>query len=96
VGVTVLRNDGYLRVQGRCCELAEAGLGVIIPEQLAALIVSEMVIVDLSLPGLCRPFSIRAIVRSRIGPRHGLEFVGAVPGHRESILSFCRSLQERD
>jgi PilZ domain-containing protein len=96
LGVTVLRNDRYLRIQGRCCELAEAGLSVIIPEQLLTLIVGEMVILDLSLPSLCRHLTIRAIVRNRIGQRHGVEFVGSIPAHRESILTFCRGLRGQE
>ena len=92
LGVTVHRNDGDLRVQGRCCELAEAGLCVIIPEQLLTLIIGEMVILDLSLPGLRCHLTIRAIVRNRVGQRHGVEFMGSIPAHRESILTFCRGL----
>ena len=96
LSVTVLRDDGYLRVRGRCCELAEGGLGVIIPIPLVALIMGEMVMLDLCLPGLDCQLTVRGIVRNRAGERYGLEFVSAIPGHRESILTFCRSLEKRD
>ena len=96
LGVTVLRQDGYVRVQDRCSEIGEAGVGVVIPQDLVTLNPAETVILDFSLAGSSRcSIRTRAVVRHRSDSRYGFEFIGAGPGHRESILTFCRSLQEQ-
>ena len=71
-------------------------MGVLIPQDLITLNPAETVMLDFSLPGLSRcAISTRAVVRHRSGSRHGFELIGAVPGQRESILTFCRSVQEQ-
>jgi len=97
VGVTVLRQDGYIRVQGRCCEISETGLGIVVCEDLAALIDGEMVILDFSLPSFSScSISIRALVRHRSGSRLGFELIAGAPGHREySRSSFGQGLEEQ-
>jgi len=93
LSANVRRPSGNIRVEGRCRELAEAGLCVIFPEELGGLIAGEIVVLDFSLRGLEHRLCIKALVRYRSGSRHGFEFVGVVRGCRESILTFCRNLQ---
>ena len=87
--VTVLRQDGYVRLQGRCHEVAEAGLGGVIS---TALVSGEVVSLEFSIPDVSRPLVLRAVVRHRAGFVHGFEFIGLSPEQRECILTFARPL----
>jgi hypothetical protein len=87
--VTVLRQDGYVQLQGRCHEIAEAGLGGVIS---TALVAGEVVSLEFSLPGVSQPLVLRAVVRHRAGFVHGFEFIGLSPEQRECILTFSRPL----
>lgn len=87
--VKVLGKDGYIRIHGRCFELAEAGLGAVITSELPA---GEMVTLEFSLPGVAEAYVLRAVVRHRMGFLHGFEFVGAPPEQREQVRAFCRAL----
>jgi len=88
--VKVLGQDGYLRIHGRCFEIAENGLGAVITSEFRA---GEMVSVEFSLPGIEELQVIRAVVRHRMGFLHGFEFVGLLPDQRELIRTYCRKLQ---
>jgi PilZ domain len=87
--VKVLGKDGYIRIHGRCFELAEAGLGAVITSELPP---GEMVSLEFSLPGVQEAFAMRAVVRHRMGFLHGFEFVSALPEQRDQIRAFCRAL----
>jgi len=87
--VTVLRQDGYVRLHGRCHEIAEAGLGGVIS---TALVSGEVVSLEFSLPDVPQPLALRAVVRHRAGVVHGFEFIGLSPEQRECILTFSRPL----
>jgi hypothetical protein len=87
--VKVLGQEGYVRVHGRCFEIAELGLGAVITSELTP---GEMTALEFYLPSQSEPFILRAIVRHRMGFLHGFEFVGIVPAQREQIRSFCRNL----
>src|ERR1700674_4488199 len=88
--VKVLGKDGYVRVHGRCFEIAEAGLGAVITSELMA---GEMVTLEFSIPDVSDIFLMRAVVRHRMGFLHGFEFVGALPGQTEIIQKFCQKLE---
>ena len=87
--VTVLRQDGYVQLQGRCHEIAEAGLGGVIS---TALVAGEVVSLEFSIPDVPEPLVLRAVVRHRAGFVHGFEFIGASPEQRDCILTFSRPL----
>jgi hypothetical protein len=87
--VKMLGKDGYVRIHGRCFEIAEAGLGAVISSELTA---GEMVTLEFSIPEISEVFVMRAVVRHRMGFLHGFEFVGALPGQTESIHGFCQKL----
>jgi len=86
----VLGKQGYVRVHGRCFELAEAGLGAVTTSELA---VGEMASVELSIPDMAEPIVVRVVVRHRMGFLHGCEFVGLLPDQLEWIRKFCQALQ---
>ena len=88
VVVTILTEDGYTPLHGRCHELNQAGLGAIISRELAR---GKMVSLELSLPGIPNSLVIRAIVRRRTGLSHGFEFE-LTAEHGVLIGAFCRSL----
>lgn len=88
--VKVLGQDGYLRVHGRCFEIAENGLGAVITSEFRA---GEMVSVEFALPEKDELQIVRAVVRHRMGFLHGFEFVGLLPEQRDLIKEYCRKLQ---
>jgi hypothetical protein len=87
--VKVLGQDGYMRIHGRCFEIAENGLGAVITSEFPA---GEMVSVEFSIPGVEQVQIMRAVVRHRMGFLHGFEFIGLLPEQRELIREFCRKL----
>jgi len=87
--VKVLGADGYVRVHGRCFEIAEAGLGAVISSELT---MGEMTTLEFAVPDE-KAMEIRAVVRHRMGFLHGFEFVGMLPEQREQIRKFCRDLK---
>src|SRR5437879_12115605 len=74
--VTVLRQDGYVRLQGRCHEIAEAGLGGVIS---TALVSGEVVSLEFSIPDMVQPLALRAVVRHRAGFVLGFECLSSSP-----------------
>lgn len=88
--VRVLSQEGYVRVHGRCFEIAEAGLGAVITSELPA---GEMVSLEFTIPNAPDPYVIRAVVRHRMGFLHGFEFINLLPEQRESIRKLCNKLQ---
>jgi len=88
--VKVLSQDGYVRIHGRCFEIAENGLGAVITSEFRA---GEMVSVEFSLPDVEELQVVRAVVRHRMGFLHGFEFVGLLPVQKELIHDYCRKLQ---
>ncbi len=88
--VKVLAPEGYVRIHGRCFELAEAGLGAVITSELNP---GEMTSLEFVLPEQSETLGIRAVVRHRMGFLHGFEFVGILPDQREQIRNYCRNLK---
>ena len=60
--VKVLGQEGYLRVHGRCFEIAENGLGAVITSEFRA---GEMVSLEFSIPNVTDLQVFRAVVRHR-------------------------------
>ncbi len=86
--VKVLGEEGYLRIHGRCTEIAESGLGAVITAELGP---GEMVALEFSIPGE-HGLELRAVVRHRMGFLHGFEFVGILPEQIQDIVAFCQTL----
>src|SRR5215467_14511404 len=84
--VKVLSQDGYVRIHGRCFEIAESGLGAVITSEFKP---GEMVSLEFSFPGNPELQILRAVVRHRMGFLHGFEFVGILPEQKELVREFC-------
>jgi len=87
--VKVLGQDGYMRIHGRCFEIAENGLGAVVTSEFRA---GEMVSLEMSIPNFADLQTYRAVVRHRMGFLHGFEFVGILPEQREQIKKYCQTL----
>src|SRR5207302_9333092 len=83
--VTVLRQDGYVQLQGRCHEIAEAGLGGVIS---TALVAGEVVSLEVSILDVPEPLVLRAVVRHRSGFAHGSEYIMSSAEQRDGTLTF--------
>jgi hypothetical protein len=90
VMVKVLGPEGYVRIHGRCFEIASAGLGAVITSELTA---GEMVTLEFSIPDVPEIFVMRSVVRHRMGFLHGFEFIGALPEQSARIQAFCEKLE---
>ena len=88
--VKILGQDGYMRIHGRCFEIAEAGLGAVITSELGP---GEMVTLEFSIPGVAEAFVMKAVVRHRMGFLHGFEFMASLPDQGQHIQTLCRTLQ---
>ncbi len=91
ITATVLTQDGYKSFEGRCREIAEAGLGAIIATELA---VGEIVSLEISLPSPYQPLKLRSVLRRQKGLFHGFEFLELQPEQRDVILSFCQAQKQ--
>jgi hypothetical protein len=87
--VRVLGQEGYVRVHGRCFEIAENGMGAVITSELVS---GEMVSLEFSIPNVSELIVLRAVVRHRMGFLHGFELVGMLPEQRDQIRAYCQKL----
>jgi hypothetical protein len=91
LAATVLAQDGYQRFEGRCSEIAVAGLGAVIS---TTLVVGEIVSLEICLPSPLQNLKLRAVVRRRNGLFHGFEFLELQAEQRELILAFCQGQKQ--
>jgi c-di-GMP-binding flagellar brake protein YcgR len=85
-----LRENGYFAVQGRCSDIGEGGMGVVLTSPVQP---GEVLALEFRFPNSEEVISIRAIVRYRNGFAHGLEFLGVTPGQQSAINGFCAALE---
>lgn len=83
---TVLREQGYLDIQGRCGDIARGGMGAVLTEEAAK---GEVLTLECQLAPSAEPLIVRAIVRYRKGFVHGLEFLGLTAEQQARIDAFC-------
>ncbi len=88
--VSVLGQEGYVRVHGRCTEISELGLGAVTSAELTS---GEIVSLELPIPG-GNDMNLRAVVRHRMGFLHGFEFISLLPEQTTCLREFCRNLTE--
>ena len=77
-----LRSGVPENLPGRCTDISEAGVGAVVPGEMAA---GQQVAVELRLPNLGVPVRARALVRYQSRLHCGLEFVGLSAEQREMI-----------
>jgi len=74
---------------GRSNELGEDGVGATMTGELEP---GEVVSLELALPLAAYPLRLRALVRFRVGLRHGFEFLALSREQRETIHRVCELL----
>ncbi len=89
IKATVLRDEGYAELQGRCGDIGHGGIGAVFN---AECMKGEVISLEFSLPPATEPLCIRSIVRYRRGFLHGLEFLGLTEEQRHAIESYCSTL----
>src|SRR5262249_53633598 len=86
IKATLLREEGYMEIQGRCSDLSQGGMGTVLTAELAN---GEFLSLQFQLPRSEEEFLLRAIVRYRRGFVHGVEFLGLTSEQVDKINRFC-------
>jgi hypothetical protein len=76
-------------LEGYCNQIAEGGLGALLPEPFP---VGKVVLLQFAVPTHPAGLRVHGVVRYQIGFQHGLEFASLNEGERLAILQFCREL----
>ncbi len=89
IAVEIFRSGETTSFWGRSNELGEDGVGGTLTGELEA---GEVVSMELSLPLAAYPLKLRALVRYRIGLRHGFEFLAINAEQRDVLRRVCEML----
>ncbi len=89
IAVQIFRSGETTSLWGRSNELGEDGVGGTLTGELEA---GEVVSMELSLPLAAYPLKLRALVRYRIGLRHGFEFLAISAEQRDVLRRVCEML----
>lgn len=89
LAVEIFRSGETVSFWGRSNELGEDGVGGTLTGELA---IGEVVSMELSLPLAPYPLKVRALVRYRIGLRHGFEFLAMSDAQRDVLRRVCEML----
>jgi hypothetical protein len=89
IAVQIFRSGETTSLWGRSNELGEDGVGGTMTGELEA---GEVVSMELSLPLAAYPLKLRALVRYRIGLRHGFEFLAINDQQRDVLQRVCEML----
>jgi hypothetical protein len=85
----VFRSGESASMWGRSTELGEDGIGATMTGELEP---GEVVSLELALPLAAHPLKLRALVRYRMGLRHGFEFLALSKEQRDTIQRVCEML----
>jgi c-di-GMP-binding flagellar brake protein YcgR len=86
---TLLREDGYVEIRGRCGDIGHGGMGAVFTAEVPK---GEVVSLEFRFSASGEPMVIRSIVRYRRGFGHGLEFMGLSAEQQQAIDAFCEGL----
>jgi hypothetical protein len=89
IAVQVFRAGETTALWGRANEVGEDGVGGTMTGELEP---GEVVSMELSLPLAAYPLKLRALVRYRIGLRHGFEFLAINEQQRDVLQRVCEML----
>jgi hypothetical protein len=89
VQASLLKENGYLQLSGRCGDLGHGGMGAVLTAEVAK---DEVVSLEFGLPGSPAPLVVRAIVRFSKGLLHGFEFLGLSGEQQAAIDEYCATL----
>ena len=93
LSVQVFRSGETTSLWGRSTELGEDGVGGTMTGELEP---GEVVSLELSLPLAAYPMKLRALVRYRVGLRHGFEFLTLNPQQRDILRRVCEMLASEE
>jgi hypothetical protein len=89
ISIQVFRPTGTVSLWGRSSELGEDGIGGTLTGEVEP---GEVVSMELSLPTANYPLKFRALVRYRMGLRHGFEFLALNSQQRDALHRVCEML----
>ncbi|HXZ33240.1 MAG TPA: PilZ domain-containing protein [Terriglobales bacterium] len=89
MSLQVFRPTGTVSLWGRSTELGEDGVGGTLTGEVEP---GEVVSMELSLPATTYPMKVRALVRYRMGLRHGFEFLTLNEQQKETLHRVCEML----
>lgn len=92
VAVTVLDEKHYKKLEGHCRDLSEAGMGILLAEELS---VGEVVDLKFAIPG-STPWEMRGVLRYRRGYHYGFEFLSIGGDQQKTLRHYLKELKPID
>jgi hypothetical protein len=93
VTVSHLLGDKYLKLEGHCRDLSEAGIGILLAAELNG---GEVVGLSFLLPGSPLAWEVRAVVRYRRGYQYGFEFLSLTAAQHATLKGYVKNLKPAD
>jgi hypothetical protein len=93
VTVNHLLGDRYQEIEGHCRDLSEAGIGILLAEELD---ISQVTSLSFSFPGSEPVWQGRAVVRHRRGYHYGFEFLTLDDEQRAGLGKYLQILQQTE
>jgi len=93
VNVSRLLGNEYQNLEGHCRDLSEAGIGVLLAEELSG---GEVIGLIFGLPGSDVSWQLRAVVRYRCGYQYGFEFLSLTAEQEASLKNYLKDLKPVD
>jgi len=93
VTLTLLSSEGHRSLAAHCRDLAVAGIGVLVADELK---VGEVVALAFALPGSDQPWLLRAVLRHRRGYHYGFEFLSVSQLQSQTLNEYLSHLERAD
>lgn len=93
VTVSHLLGDKYLKLEGHCRDLSEAGIGILLASELDG---GEVTGLSFLLPGSAIAWEVRAVVRYRRLYQYGFEFLSLTGAQQEALKNYVENLKPMD
>ena len=79
--------EEYMLAHGR--DVSQGGMALYVPVELE---IDQVILLELTFPGLPQPISLSATVKNRVGFKYGVEFVAPTREQQETILTHLHRL----
>jgi len=93
VVVNLLLGKEHQRLNAHCRDVSEAGIGVLLAEELA---LGDVATLSFSLPGVSQPWDVRAVLRHRRGYHYGFEFLSLADRQARTLNRYLEDLERSD
>ena len=93
VVVDLLSGKEHHRLNAHCRDVSEAGIGVLLAEELA---LGDVATLSFSLPGASQPWDVRAVLRHRRGYHYGFEFLSLADRQVKTLNRYLEDLDRSD